>query len=182
MRAKKRNDWQIADSTIVVAHISNMTPLKNVSFVIQVFNTMLKKKSDCKLLLIGKEIIPNEVQNLIAGYNIDSKILNLGVCDDIPDILQGIDVCLMPSKSEGFGLVAVECQAASVPVITSDGFPPDIYVSEKAHRLTLHETEWADTAISVAMESKQNANLKHAMERYDSKVIAARMEDFYRQL
>jgi len=39
--------------------------------------------------------------------------------DEVPDLFRAADVCLVPSRSESFGLVALEAQASGVPVVAS---------------------------------------------------------------
>ena len=44
------------------------------------------------------------------------------------DLYAAGDVCLQPSRLEGLGLQLLECQAAGMPLITTDGPPMSEYV------------------------------------------------------
>jgi glycosyltransferase involved in cell wall biosynthesis len=44
----------------------------------------------------------------------------LGFRRDVPEILAGLHVFVLPSESEGFGLVVREAQAVGVPVVATD--------------------------------------------------------------
>ena len=48
------------------------------------------------------------------------RVTWLGLRDDVPALLSEADVLVVPSRWEGFGLVALEGMAAGVPVIASD--------------------------------------------------------------
>lgn len=39
---------------------------------------------------------------------------------DIPEITQTIDIAVIPSKWEGFGLVAIEAMACGKPIVATD--------------------------------------------------------------
>lgn len=56
------------------------------------------------------------------------RIRLLGGRDDIPDLLQGMDVFVFPSWFEGFGIAMLEAQAAGLPVLASDRVPEDAAV------------------------------------------------------
>ncbi len=52
----------------------------------------------------------------------------LGIRNDIGTLMRGSDLLLFPSRSEGLGMVAVEAQAAGLPVLTSTGVPRECSV------------------------------------------------------
>ena len=51
---------------------------------------------------------------------ISSYVTFLGDCHDVSQQLQQSDILVVPSREEGFGLVAIEGMAAYVPVIASN--------------------------------------------------------------
>jgi glycosyltransferase involved in cell wall biosynthesis len=56
----------------------------------------------------------------------------LGQRRDVPDILPGLDVLAVVSKSESFSLVAVESMACGIPVVATDsGGPREIVVDDE---------------------------------------------------
>lgn len=175
-----RQSLGLDENTFAVVHISNMTAIKNVPFVIHTFAQMLKVKADAKLFLIGRDELPQDVKDTVKVCNIESNIINLGVRTDIPELLQAFDICLMPSRSEGLGLVAVECQASGLPVITSTGFPDDIYVTELAVKCELNEDKWLATAFDMADKRMLDTDLTHAVEMFDIKNITQQLELYYK--
>lgn len=61
-----------------------------------------------------------ECEILATSLNLSSRIHFLGICNNIPQILSEMDILVMSSHWEGFGLAAVEGMAAGIPVIASD--------------------------------------------------------------
>lgn len=182
--SEKRNTARKAlalyDNSFAAVHISNMTYIKNVPFVIHTFAEIIKLQPNAKLFLIGRDELPQGISEAIREYKLEDSVINLGVRTDVPELLQAFDVCLMPSRSEGLGLVAVECQASGLPVITSTGFPDDIYVTELAVKCELNEYKWALAALDIAGRRSLDVDLTNAAEVFDIKNITRQLERYYR--
>lgn len=179
-RIEMRKKLNLDKTDTAVIHISNMTKIKNVPFVIEVFSQM-KLNKKCKLILVGKSELPQEVVRVIQDKGIVNDVINLGVRSDVPEILQAADVCLMPSESEGLGIVAIECQAANVPVLTSLGFPKDIYVSDIIQKCDLKSELWAEKALELTSKRELQVNLDTAKEKYDIKSIVQKIAQYYKE-
>ncbi len=55
----------------------------------------------------------------------------MGNVDNIPEFLNKIDICVVPSRSEGFGLALVEAMAMGVPCVASNiAGPREIVMNE----------------------------------------------------
>lgn len=70
-------------------------------------------------LVIGDGRERDELEAFIVSKNLQGYIKFLDYRTDIPEILQAMDVVVMPSLQESFGRVAVEAMAMKVPVIAS---------------------------------------------------------------
>jgi mannosyltransferase len=60
------------------------------------------------------------VRGRIEGAGLTDRITFAGHSNDIADIYAALDLLVLPSRWEGFGLVAAEAMAAGVPVIATD--------------------------------------------------------------
>ena len=56
----------------------------------------------------------------VHEHELTDNVEFLGNVDDVPSFLNSIDICVVPSRSEGFGLALVEALAMGVPTIASD--------------------------------------------------------------
>ena len=56
------------------------------------------------------------VQNSLG---VEADVQYLGERIDLPDVLRGADLFLLPSETESFGLAALEAMACGVPVVAS---------------------------------------------------------------
>ena len=182
IRKTIRKKFCITNEEIAVCHISNMSALKNVPFVIDVFENMLKTKKECRLFLIGRDALPKEVERKIKHYGIADKVSNIGIRSDINQILQGMDICLMPSVSEGYGLVPIECQAASVPVIMSLGFPDIVNVTELSAKKKLDISEWTKCSFELLNKSHRISYENVFYKKYNNIEIVRQVTELYKNL
>lgn len=112
----------------ILTHISNFRPVKRVEDVVRVFYEV-QKEIPSKLLLIGEG--PDRVlaEKLTKKLSIKNKVFFLGNSTEIDKILCYTDVFLLPSKTESFGLAALEAMAAKTPVIsTNTGGLPEVNI------------------------------------------------------
>lgn len=71
------------------------------------------------------------LKQYVISNSLESNVRFLGNVDDIPGFLKGIDICVIPSRSEGFGLSLVEALSMGIPCIASDiAGPKEIITNE----------------------------------------------------
>lgn len=75
---------------------------------------------DYVLLLVGSGEKETECKALVDELNLNDRVHFLGIRTDVPSIMKTIDIMVLSSHWEGFGLAAVEGMAAGKPVIASD--------------------------------------------------------------
>ncbi len=113
----------------IVVHISNFRPVKRLEDVVLIFEKILQK-TPAKLLLVGEGPEREKVDILIKKLKIRDKVLFLGNSQEVNKILCYADLFLLPSKTESFGLSALEAMAAKTPVISSNtGGLPEVNVN-----------------------------------------------------
>lgn len=112
----------------ILTHISNYRPVKRAKDVVRIFAKVLEKK-EAKLMLVGQGPDMSEVKQLAKKLGVYDKILFLGNSTEVNKILCYTDVFILPSKSESFGLAALEAMAAKTPVIsTNTGGLPEVNI------------------------------------------------------
>lgn len=73
-----------------------------------------------KLLLAGQGALKKVCEDLVKKLHLENRVFFLGNRNDIPNLVQSIDIGILSSNYEGFGLVAIEAMAAEKPFIASD--------------------------------------------------------------
>lgn len=75
---------------------------------------------DFKVLIAGDGVDRKNLEKLAEKLNVTEKIIFLGYVKEILNFYGIIDVLIVPSKSESFGISVIEAQACGVPVIASN--------------------------------------------------------------
>ncbi len=107
------------DDEKIITHISNFRKVKHIPDVIHIFNK-IQKEIPAKLVMVGEGPEKENAEFLCEQLGISEKVIFLGNSNEIDRILCFSDLFLLPSKSESFGLAALEAMINKVPVISSN--------------------------------------------------------------
>ena len=107
-------------SELLIGHIGRFVKVKNHDFLIRLANYLKKSEIEFKFILIGQGPLREDIQKKVSLYELDSHFMFLGIREDIPDILNSIDIFLLPSYYEGIPLTLIEAQASNTPCVVSN--------------------------------------------------------------
>jgi glycosyltransferase involved in cell wall biosynthesis len=97
---------------------------------------------------------------LAESLGVGPRVHFLGVRQDVERLMLGADLLLFPSREEGLGMVAVEAQAAGLPVLASTGVPRECVVVPELVRfldVDAGPARWG-TAIAEALRASRPAS------------------------
>lgn len=126
-RAAARAAFGIPPGRAVVAHVGSYTPDKNHPFVLDIAESLLGRGLDVHLLLLTSPS-HRELAAEVGRRGLGDRAAVPPTGADVPELLAAADVFVLPSRREGLGIVALEAQAAGVPVVASDAVPPEASV------------------------------------------------------
>lgn len=184
-RGRVRRKLRIGEDTLAIGHVGRFVPAKNQAFILGVFAEVLKLRLNAVLILAGDGELREKAERKAEELGISSYVRFLGVRSDVPDLMQAMDVFLMPSIYEGLPLVLVEAQAAGLPCVISDSIPNDCDLEgSRIARLPLPVSarQWAEAVIGafgVTQRATGIDNVKRA--GFDVCEMASWLETFYLQ-
>ena len=180
-RARVRQELGISDA-LVIGHVGRFNPQKNHRFLIDIFSALQKKNSTAQLFLIGDGDLQKQIQDQVSGLALTESVRFLGSRNDIPDLLQAIDVFVFPSLYEGLPVTVIEAQAAGLPCVLSDSITRECDVTGNVRFLPLAagaET-WAEEILKLQGTGRlPDAAQKVAAAGYDVQQTAKWLEEFY---
>ena len=103
----------------IITHISNFRKVKRVKDVVKIFEKV-NKEIPCKLLMIGDGPERIKAEQLSRELGLDGKVKFLGKLRVIEKMLAISDIFVLPSKTESFGLVALEAMASKTAVVSTN--------------------------------------------------------------
>lgn len=172
-----RNKLNIPQNALVIGNIGRFEEQKNHDFLIDIFEKVVKKRSDSYLILIGEGSLEDKIKEKVINLELQSNVSFLGLRDDIPQLLKAMDVFLMPSLYEGLPISAVEAQAANLKLVLSTEVSKETTLSNNVHFVSLEETpeKWAEIILSKPFGNK----LITEMKLYDMKMTGKQLEKIY---
>ena len=133
--------------------------------------------------MIGDGELRPEIEQKIAELGLSDCVKLWGERDDVPELLQGMDVFLFPSLFEGLSVVAIEAQAAGLPVYASDGISAEHKITDLLHFLPLSDGEetWADQVLADLKKEPPRRDTSSELESagYSIKKSAEILEGLY---
>jgi glycosyltransferase involved in cell wall biosynthesis len=173
------------EDKLVVGHIGRFCYQKNHDFLIDIFNEIHKQRQEAVLLLIGEGELEQDIRNKVKELGLEDSVRFMGKQKDTSEFYQAMDCFVLPSRYEGLGVVAIEAQACSVPVICSTAVPKDAKITSSVKFIGLDESSsnWADCVLDVIKtQVKRNEREEVRKAGYDIEVEAQKLTDFYEEL
>lgn len=169
----------------VIGHVGRFAPVKNHTFIIDVFNEFLKVYPNAKLVLVGTGDTLAKTKDKVKTLGIDDNVLFLGSRTDVDCVLSGMDIFLFPSIFEGLPVSVVEAQCSGLQVITSDTISEDTVITDLITRMSLNNSakQWAEKFEELYNNSKSTD--RHAYANvvnnagFDAKHIAQALIERY---
>ena len=115
------------DGIIRILIVGRFIEKKGISYAISAFAELCNQYENLELRIIGEGPLRDNIMQLIAGYNIEDKVLLLGnkVHEEVVRELAISDIFLLPSVTamdgdrEGIPVSILEAQAMEVPVVST---------------------------------------------------------------
>lgn len=179
-RAAVRQEFGFENS-LIIGHVGRFSPVKNQGFLVDVLFEAIKLDARAKLVLVGDGDGMQAVQEKVEQLGLGEYVRFLGVRSDISDIMQAMDVFVMPSKYEGLGIVAIEAQSAGVPCLISDKVPIECKKTELVHQIRLSDSPevWAMRVIEMSSIMRRDTYEKIKASGFDIEDSAIWLQKFY---
>lgn len=182
IREKVRQELNLSND-FVVGHVGRFLKSKNHKFIIEYFETFLKKRSNAVLLLIGDGFYKSEIQELVDQKRLSDKVLFLGNVSNISEMYQAMDLFIFPSLFEGFGIAALEAQCTGLHTLISDTIPKAVALTPLSHILSIDSIEpWVEESLKINSSNRKSFSDKILDSGFDIKKTSNKLQQFYLKL
>lgn len=117
---KKKSELRVPQNKVIIGCVAKLRKQKGYKYLISAFTEVLKNNEDVFLLLVGDGNERKNIEKQIENLGISKNTLLLGNRDDIPELLQIIDIFVLPTLFEGMSNALMEAMAAGKPIIATD--------------------------------------------------------------
>jgi len=188
-----RQQLGIPPEATILGCVGHLDRVKGYDVAIDALAKLVEKSADVHLVIAGRPggWSLEDLQARASERGVASRLHLLGFRDDIPRLLSSMDVGLIPSVgSEGNSRAALELMASALPVVASTvGCLPDLI--EHGVEGFLVPAGDAEGLCRFAGQLAGDPERRRGMGRagrqrveavYDERLVAARLEELYREL
>ena len=112
--------FERVDGEVLLGNVGRLTAQKGQDFLLEVASRLKKDGLEFRLLIAGDGELHADLTAKAHELGVQDDVDFLGFVEDVPSFLKGIDIFLLSSHWEGFGLVIAEANAAHTPVVAFD--------------------------------------------------------------
>lgn len=170
------------ENEFTIGHVGRFNQPKNHPFLLDIFAALLKKESNAVLLLVGGGEGMSKMQEKVQELGIAEHVRFLGVRSDVADLMQAMDMFVLPSLYEGLPVTMVEAQAAGLPCIISNKVPPECILTEglvDVMPLSASPETWAEKILAKRAIPRTDRRAEIAAHGFDITTEAVKLQEFY---
>jgi len=119
LRADLRQRYGLPVNGFVVGAVGRMVPIKDHATLLKAAEAMAARGADVHVVLAGTGPELERHQRYVADSALAGRVRFLGACDDIPAVLNALDVFVLPSISEGMSNTLLEAMASGLPAVAT---------------------------------------------------------------
>ena len=129
---KSRQQFGIPPTELVIGVLGRLDPQKGQEEFIRAIPTLLTRQTDLHFVIVGDETpglegFEKSLINLSRKLGISNCVQFIPFTDAAPEFMSAIDIFVLPSHSETFGVVLVEAMAMGKAIVaTHSGGVPEI--------------------------------------------------------
>ena len=184
--AEVRNQYARPDEALV-GHLSNFRWVKRAPDVIRAFQ-QIRKRTPARLLMVGDGPELEPTRRLAEELGVIDNVTFLGSEDEVERLLAQLDLFLLPSEQESFGLAALEAMASGVPVIgTEVGGVPELVNGDAGLLFPVGDTDAMGAVSGEILSDPQRLDqmrkgARSRAEDFAQSGLVDRYETFYRRV
>ena len=114
----ERARWGIPDGALVVGFVGRLVRDKGVAELAEAWKRLRCHFPEAHLLVVGPEETQDPLPSgVLEALRADPRVHLTGVRWDTPPLFAAMDIVVLPSYREGFGIVLLEGAAMALPVV-----------------------------------------------------------------
>lgn len=165
-----RKELGLETNQILIGQVANLVSVKNQILLIDLFKKYLKKYDEnAKLLIVGEGIERKKIEEHINKNNLFGNVILAGTQECVEDYLSSMDVFVLTSLHEGFGISILEALANGLPCVLHRS----VLVGElqPVFRGVLTKTflvdEWCDAVYNAILMGRKISNNSEKYKKFD---------------
>lgn len=159
-RMRLRTEWGVTDGMPLVGMVGRFHPVKDYENILRAMVQLRQAKKAFRFVLVGKGLDASnpKLVSWLKEYSLRDDVLLLGQRDDVPDVMNALDMHVLSSTSEAFPNVLAEAMACGTPCVTTDVGDASLIVGDTGWVVPPRDSQALAGAIQDALEQYKNVN------------------------
>ncbi len=118
-RSAARRALALPDGAVAVGMVGRLEPIKGPDVLLEAAASLLPRRPHVLLVYVGDGSLRPALEARARVLGLAGQVRFAGFRSDAPDLLAGLDVAVLPSRSEGVPLALLEAMAAGRPMVAT---------------------------------------------------------------
>jgi glycosyltransferase involved in cell wall biosynthesis len=172
---------------ILIGSVGRLVEQKDYPTQLRAFALAVAEVPNLRMVLAGAGPLDAELRQMVRELNIAEQVSFIGHCEQVPTFLRCLDIFVLASKFEPFGVALLEAKAAGVAIVaTRVNEIPEILWDKESGLLSPAEDpeSMARLFVSLALDREMRVKLgkqanAEARERNSLEAVVRGYQDLY---
>lgn len=119
-RLQARRRWRLPQQALVIGTVARLSTQKRPDYALEVFALLRARFPDLHLVLAGSGPLEAALRERVACMGLLPWVVFTGFVEAVHELMPALDVHLLMSRNEGFGIATIEAMACGVPAVATD--------------------------------------------------------------
>jgi glycosyltransferase involved in cell wall biosynthesis len=120
LKSTLRTELGLGQDAVICCMVAIMRDKKGHEDLISAAQPLLAERPNLHIVMAGNGDRFDRIKSIVDGLALQKRIHLLGFRTDIPNVLRGCDLFVLPTHQEALGQSYIEAMAARLPVIGTD--------------------------------------------------------------
>jgi glycosyltransferase involved in cell wall biosynthesis len=186
-RAAARQRLQLPDEALVVGAVGRLSEQKRPGKLITLFAMLRERFPNLHLVLAGSGPLEAAARAQVERMGLAHWVRFTGFTDAVETVMPALDLHLLMSRNEGFGIATIEAMACGIPAIAT-AVPGSVDIlrdSEGGMLIPVDDLAVAAYRVGALLDDPARRAImgrkarEEVVERYSDSVVAGQVRAFY---
>jgi L-malate glycosyltransferase len=184
-----RSIFKLPECSVIIGNVAALAPHKDYFTWLDTADILRKKHPEFRFLMIGDGPLREELSAAIRQKNLGDVVTMAGFREDAKTLMQGFDIFLNTSETEGLGSSILDAFVRGIPVVaTAAGGIPEIVIHNKTGMLVpvKQPQALADCVEQLlsdpGLKNEITRNASEFVKKFDISVMASQTLEIYREI
>jgi glycosyltransferase involved in cell wall biosynthesis len=120
LRRAARERWGLPQDALVIGSVARLSPQKRPESLVTLLHALRPEFPNLYLVLAGAGPLEAAVHRHAVTLGVERYVIFAGYQQRVEEVMPALDLHLLLSRREGFGIATIEALACGVPAVASD--------------------------------------------------------------